>query len=1014
MPRKKQNTQQPNFMRKLLLLLNAIFLLTVYNATAQVGIGTDMPNLSTQLEIVSGNRGVLIPQIPLTSITDQNTISAGNIESLLVYNTNVSDSLSPGYYYWYEGSWRRLLIESDLPDYIVFWDIVNNQFTYIDQNGDIQIINISDLETLTFLALNADGKTLEYTDEDGVVSTIDLEAVIKNFETLTSIVSNNDGTFTYTDELGNPTIIDISNLETLTYLALNADGKTIEYTDENGTVTPIDLQQIIKNFETLTTLLDNNDGTFSYKNEDGDIVTFDANTTTMVNNGDGTYTFTNANGDTITVDVIGDVVTNIQNQGAIYNEIINLINAGSDIFVDNGDGTFTHTTVSGDIVIFDANTTTMVNNGDGTYTFTNANGDTITVDVIGDVVTNIQNQGAIYNEIINLINAGSDIFVDNNDGTFTHTTVSGDIVTFDANTTTMVNNGDGTYTFTNANGDTITVDVIGDVVTNIQNQGAIYNEIINLINANSDVFVDNGDGTFTHTAADGDVQIFDANTTTMVNNGDGTYTFTNANGDTITVDVIGDVVTNIQNQGDIYDEIINIFNNTAGSDIFVDNNDGTFTHTTVSGDIVIFDANTTTIVNNGDGTYTFTNANGDTITVDVIGDVVTNIQNQGAIYNEIINLINAGSDIFVDNIDGTFTHTTVNGDVVIFDANTTTMVNNGDGTYIFTNTNGDTITVDVIGDVVTNIQNQGAIYDEIIALIGNTNSDILIDNGNGTFTHTAVDGTIVIFDANTTTMLNNGDGTYTFTNANGDTITINTNADNIAFDNTNNTFTSTNVQDALEELLATIETNKGDLTVEGGLEFTGTTDGIAKLLADAGIQIADGGVTAEKLNGGIGADGRVGVADDQGNVTYQNLEDLVQGNQLTTTVVGANADVVVTPTVTNNNTEFSVEVKAAMPKFFYMPAIIFDTSVLGSFTKELHQEYIAQFTGTSNPTLVGSSGAPSTIPHLPAATDLYYYITYYDTDVFSNIVIDANGVLTYNIIGEATEASYMTIIFVVK
>src|SRR5690554_7686691 len=112
-----------------------------------------------------------------------------------------------------------------------------------------------------------------------------------------------------------------------------------------------------------------------------------------------------------------------------------LIGSNSDIFVDNGDGTFTHATVDGQTLIFDANTTTMVDNGDGTYVFTNANGDTITVDVVGYVVTNIQNQGAIYNEIINILNAESDIFVDNGDGTFTHTAADGTIVTFDANTT---------------------------------------------------------------------------------------------------------------------------------------------------------------------------------------------------------------------------------------------------------------------------------------------------------------------------------------------------------------------------------------------------------------------------------------------------------------------------------------------------------------------------------------------------------------------------------------------------
>src|SRR5690554_1950649 len=687
-------------------------------------------------------------------------------------------------------------------------------------------------------------------------------------------VDNGDGTFTHATVDGQTLIFD-ANTTTMvdngdgTYVFTNANGDTITVDVIGDVVTNI--QNYVPTHSSTVLLIgsnsdifvDNGDGTFTHTTVDGQTVTFDANTTTMVNNGDGTYVFTNANGDTITVDVIGDVVTNIQNQGDIYTEIMNLIGSNSDIFVDNGDGTFTHTTVDGTVLTFDANTTTMVDNGDGTYVFTNANGDTITVDVIGDVVTNIQNYVPTHSSTVLLIGSNSDIFVDNGDGTFTHTTVDGQTLIFDANTTTMVDNGDGTYVFTNANGDTITVDVIGDVVTNIQNQGDIYTEIMNLIGSNSDIFVDNGDGTFTHTTVDGQTVTFDANTTTMVDNGDGTYVFTNANGDTITVDVIGDVVTNIQNQGDIYNEIMNLIG--SNSDIFVDNGDGTFTHTTVDGQTVTFDANTTTMVNNGevgrasrsangetitvdvigdvitniqnqgviyteimnligsnsdimvdngDGTYVFTNANGDTITVDVIGDVVTNIQNQGDIYNEIMNLIGSNSDIFVDNGDGTFTHTTVDGQTLIFDANTTTMVNNGDGTYVFTNANGDTITVDVIGDVVTNIQNQGDIYNEIMNLIG-SNSDIFVDNGDGTFTHTTVDGQTVTFDANTTTMVNNGDGTYVFTNANGDTITVDVIGDVV-----------TNIQnqgDIYNEIMNLIGSNSDIFVDNGDGTFTHTT-----------------------------------------------------------------------------------------------------------------------------------------------------------------------------------------------
>src|SRR5690606_37508609 len=109
----------------------------------------------------------------------------------------------------------------------------------------------------------------------------------------------------------------------------------------------------------------------------------------------------------------------------------------------------------------------------------------------------------------------------------------------------------------------------------------------------------------------------------------------------------------------------------------------------------------------------------------------------------------------VDNGDGTFTHTAVDGTAVTFDGNTSTVTDNGDGTYTVTNGDGTTVTIDVAGDVLTEVQdNTSDIHNEILTLIGSeiaANSDALVDNGDGTFTHTAVDGTAVTFDANTST-----------------------------------------------------------------------------------------------------------------------------------------------------------------------------------------------------------------------------------------------------------------------
>ncbi|GBU07507.1 hypothetical protein AwDysgo_08380 [Bacteroidales bacterium] len=99
--------------------------------------------------------------------------------------------------------------------------------------------------------------------------------------------------------------------------------------------------------------------------------------------------------------------------------------------------------------------------------------------------------------------------------------------------------------------------------------------------------------------------------------------------------------------------------------------------------------------------------------------------------------------------------------------------------------------------------------------------------------------------------------------------------------------------------------------------------------------------------------------------------------------------------------------------WFYMPTIAFNTtsSALGQ-TKDLYQAYYEQFSGASN--FVKSTGAPNKVPYIPAATDLYYYITDYDTNVFSNISIDQNGMMTYDVVASATDLSYINIVFVLK
>src|SRR3546814_10252840 len=71
----------------------------------------------------------------------------------------------------------------------------------------------------------------------------------------------------------------------------------------------------------------------------------------------------------------------------------------------------------------------------------------------------------------------------------------------------------------------------------------------------------------------------------------------------------------------------------------------------------------------------------------------------------------------------------------LFRSNTSTVTDNGDGTYTITNADGTTVTIDTPGDVLTELQgNTSDIYNEIQTLI-TANSDALLDNGDGTFTH---------------------------------------------------------------------------------------------------------------------------------------------------------------------------------------------------------------------------------------------------------------------------------------
>lgn len=112
-------------------ILPILILLITQLSFSQVGIGTTNPSPSSALDIRSTNSGLLIPRVGLMSTTDTNTIP-NPATSLLVYNSNTSNDVMPGFYYW-EGSWKTL--KGTTSGSSSGWNLTGNTTTATDYLG---------------------------------------------------------------------------------------------------------------------------------------------------------------------------------------------------------------------------------------------------------------------------------------------------------------------------------------------------------------------------------------------------------------------------------------------------------------------------------------------------------------------------------------------------------------------------------------------------------------------------------------------------------------------------------------------------------------------------------------------------------------------------------------------------------------------------------------------------------------------------------------------------------------
>ncbi|MHC0442822.1 hypothetical protein ACWA1B_18935, partial [Flavobacterium sp. 3-210] len=275
-------------------LLPLIFVLGSCSLYSQVGIGTPMPNSSSQLEVVANDKGVLIPRIKLKNSTDATTIVNGNVNSLLVFNTETVADIKPGYFYWYNNKWNRIVVSSEINASAgtVVYNPVNQDFNYIDASGNNQIIDLSSIvkanETLTTLTSNGKGLYTYKNELGDSVSINVIGDVVDNFSTIV----NNPSVTTIINEIVKKTAGNVT---------FNSSTNQFSYLDEAGTMQLFDISAIVKAHETETTLISTGNGTYIYANEK------DSKTT---------------------IDVVGDVVNNastIVNSSNFVTELTNVI-----------------------------------------------------------------------------------------------------------------------------------------------------------------------------------------------------------------------------------------------------------------------------------------------------------------------------------------------------------------------------------------------------------------------------------------------------------------------------------------------------------------------------------------------------------------------------------------------------------------------------------------------------------------------------------------------------------------
>lgn len=134
------------------------------------------------------------------------------------------------------------------------------------------------------------------------------------------------------------------------------------------------------------------------------------------------------------------------------------------------------------------------------------------------------------------------------------------------------------------------------------------------------------------------------------------------------------------------------------------------------------------------------------------------------------------------------------------------------------------------------------------------------------------------------------------------------------------------------------------------------------------------------------------------------------------TVKTGNSSTSVSPGIYYHDGSKWVSASSSNLNWFYMPSANLPT-VKGVNKFDLYQNYKDQFTGGKAPSIqiIGNPDAATSLGlFVYEKTDLNYYVTYYDPNVFDNISISNEGMMIYTIKQAPTDSSFINIIFSIK